>query len=279
MHKTALEIAARLFTVMVLLAAEAQSANIQVSGVQTYIGGTNSAVPNSGTADNYNPAYTFVGSTAVFDMKKNGVDFADLRVTYNGGASNKVMVNRTSNSQGLADTGTISILMDFASSTGYSGSFTFDWFAPNSFVGGSYLGGSLISDAILYTTFDIDYYQFVSTKTNQLQSYGLTANTILHTDLLETPSMIRFEDNNANSLVNEPTTAAQFLTQTGPASLQIDMGKQNAGGASLFMFEFRDPSQIVTTPFVPVTIPEPATAPLMALVALVGFWIRRRFMA
>jgi hypothetical protein len=27
------------------------------------------------------------------------------------------------------------------------------------------------------------------------------------------------------------------------------------------------------------TIPEPATAPLMALVALVGFWIRRRFMA
>ncbi|MEI7851142.1 MAG: PEP-CTERM sorting domain-containing protein [Kiritimatiellales bacterium] len=276
---TAPEIAAWLFAAIVLVASEAQSANIAVSSVQTYIGGTNSAVPNSGTTDNFNTNTTHVGSTAVFNMTKDGTDFADLRVTYNGGAGTKVMVNRTSNSQGLTDTGTISILMDFASSTGYSGSFTFDWFSPNSFVGGSHVGGSLISDAILYTTFDIDYYQFVSTKTNQLQSYGLTSNTVLHTDLLETPSMIRFEDNNANSLVNEPTTAAQFLTQIGPASLQIDMGKQNATGASLFMFEFRDPSQIVTTPFVPVSIPEPATASMMALVAAIGFLIRRRFMA
>lgn len=276
---TAPEIKAWLFAAMVLFVSEAQSANIQVSGVQTYIGGTYSAVPNSGVVSNYNPGATHVGSTAVFDMTKNGADFADLRVTYNGGASNKVMVNRTSNSQGLTDTGTISILMDYTVSgtNGYAGSFTFDWFTPGSFVGGSHVGGSLISDAVLYTTFDIDYFQFVSTKTNQLQSYGLTANTVLHTDLLETPSMIRFEDNNANSLVNEPTTAAQFLTRIGPASLQIDMGKQNAGGASLFMFEFRDPSQIVTTPFVPVSIPEPATASMMALVAAIGFLIRRRF--
>lgn len=264
---------------MVLFTSEAQSANIQVSSVQTHIGGTNSAVPLSGTPDNYNTNTTHIGSTAVFNMTKDGNDYADLRMTYNGGAGTKVMANRTSNSQGLTDTGTISILMDFASSTGYSGSFTFDWFAPNSFIGGTYIGGSLISDAILYTTFDIDYYQFVSTKTNQLQSYGLTANTVLHTDLLETPSMVRFEDNNANSTVNEPTTAAQFLTRIGPASLQIDMGKQNATGASLFMFEFRDPSQIVTTPFIPVSIPEPATGSLIALVAGIGFWIRRRFMA
>ena len=275
---TAPEIATWLFAAMVLFVSEAQSANIQVSGVQTYIGGTYSAVPNSGVVSNYNPGATHVGSTAVFDMTKNGADFADLRVTYNGGAGTSVMVNRTLNSQTLTDTGTISVLMDYALGTnGYAGSFTFDWFTPGSFVGGSYVGGSLISDAICYTTFDIDFYQVVAAPTNKLQYYGFTANTVLHADLLEKPSMVRFEDNGANSTVNEPTTAAQFLTRTGPASLQIDMGKQTSGGASLFMFEFRDPSTIVTTPFVPVTIPEPTSLLLATSVLALGFWIRRRF--
>lgn len=269
-----------LFAAMVLFASKAQSANIQVSSVQTYIGGTNSAVPASGSANNYNTNTTHDGSTAVFNMTKDGTDFADLRVTYNGGAGTSVMVNRTSDSQTLTDTGTISILMNYTGTGNgsYGGSFTFDWFAPNSFVGGSYVDGSLLSDAILYTTFDIDYSQFVATKTNQLQYYAFNTNTSLHADTLETPSMIRFEDNNANSTYSEPKTAAQFLTQTGPASHQIDMGKQIAGGASLFMFEFRDPSAVLQgTGFTPspVAIPEPTTGSLLALAIAIGFLIRR----
>ena len=283
MKKTSLKITAGLVAALGLFATEAWSAtNIQVSGVQSYIGGTNSAVPNSGSPNNYNLATTHVGSTAVFDMTKNGADYADLRVTYNGGAGTsniKLMVNRTSDSQGLTDNGTISVLMDYTGTGNgsYVGSFTFDWFAPNSFAGGSYVGGSLISDAICYTTFDIDYYQVVAAPTNKLQYYGFTSNTVLHADLLEKPSMVRFEDSGANSIVNEPTTAAQFLTRTGPASLQMDMGKQTSGGASLFMFEFRDPSTIVTTPFVPVTIPEPTSLLMATSVLALGFWIRRRF--
>jgi hypothetical protein len=168
MKNLSVKIATLLFVAVWLVASESQAANIQVSSVQTYIGGTNAAVPNSGTLDNYNTNNTHVGSTAVFNMTKDGADYADLRVTYNGGAGTKVMVNRTSNSQTLTDTGTISILMDYTGTGNgsYGGSFSFDWFAPNSFVGGAYVGGSLLSDAILYTTFDVDFYQFVATKTN-----------------------------------------------------------------------------------------------------------------
>ena len=44
-------------------------------------------------------------------------DFADLRVTYtadNGGIGSNIMIARTSDSQGLTDNGTISILIDIA---------------------------------------------------------------------------------------------------------------------------------------------------------------------
>lgn len=251
-----------------LLASNLMAANIEVFNVQKYIGGTNSAVPGSGTADNYNTNTTFNGSYAVFDMQKNGSDFADLRITYNGGATNQVMVNRTSNSQGLTDAGTISILMKTTASGGYNASFTFEWFAPGSFVNGTFQGGSLISDAILYTTFDIDFNQLVGVKTNQLQSYGLTANTVLHPDFSETSGFIRFEDSGANSTVTNATTAAQFLTRTGSASHDLIMGKQIENGSSLFMFEFRDPSTILGDDFVTTVIPEPAA---MGLITIGGF--------
>ena len=279
MHKTTRPFTLLLAT-MALTASQAWAAAIQVSGVQKYIGGPYTAVPNSGVSSNYAAGGATGGSFAVFDVQKDGRDFADLRVTYNGGAGTNIMVARTSNSQGLTDNGTITILMDYATNSGYKGSFQFDWFTPGSFTGGIQYGSSLISDAILYTTFDIDYYQFVATKTNQLQYYAFNTNTLLHADVTEAPGFIRFEDNNANSLFSEPRTAAQFLTKSGTASHQIDMGKQTTGGASLFMFEFRDPSLVLRdTGFnpVPVAIPEPTTASFVVLFAGIGFLIRRRF--
>jgi hypothetical protein len=265
-----------------LTVAPAQAANIEVSGVQKYVGGANTAVPAGGTSDNFTNTTT-VGNYAVFDMKKNGVDFADLRVTYqssSGNVGSSVMIAQTTNSQGLVDNGTISILLNVTSGTGGGASFTFDWFAPGSFANGIQLGSSLISDAILYTTFDIDFYQFVATPTNQLQYYALNNNnTLLKADLTETPGQIRFEDNNANSSYSDPRTAAQFLTLIGPASHQIDMGKQIAAGNALFMFEFRDPSIVLGETFTPnvTNIPEPATASMIGLVGILGFLIRRHF--
>lgn len=263
-----------------LLAGHGHAANIEVFDVQTHIGGAISDVPGSGVAGNYDPDNTFSGiSYAVFDMRKGTNDFADLRVTYNGGAGTSVMVNRTSNSQTLTDAGTISILMEQTTGGAYAGSFTFDWFAPDSFVGGVYLGsGKLISDSILYTTFDIDYEQMVGVKTGQLQSYGLTSTTVLTADLGQDPGYVVFKDNKANSVFNDPTTAAQFLTQSGSASHDLFMGKQKDKGASLFMFEFRDPSAIITDHFVPVVIPEPSSIALASLIAASVVFIRRLMM-
>jgi hypothetical protein len=278
MRKTVQKSAIQLLTTMALASSDVWAAAIQVSGVQTYIGGTNTSVPGSGTANNFKAGVTN-GSFAVFDMQKDGQNFANLRVTYNGGAgSDKILVARTSDSQGLTDTGTITILLDHTTA-GYTGAFKFDWFTPGSFVNGSYIGGSLISDAILYTTFDIDYYQFVGAKTNQLQSYAFNTNTLLRADLMESPGFIRAEDSNAMSTVTEPKTAVQFLTRSGPASHDMIMGKQSAGGAALFMFEFRDPSQVLGNTFtpVPVSIPEPTSMLLACSVLAIGFWIRRRF--
>lgn len=272
------KIASLLLATIILTTSESNASAIQVSGVQTYIGGTNTSVPGSGSANNFKVGVTN-GSFAVFDMQKDGHDFADLRVTYNGGAgSDKILVARTSDSQGLTDAGTITILLDHTTA-GYIGAFKFDWFTPGSFVNGVKTSGSLISDAILYTTFDIDYFQFVGAKTNQLQSYAFNTNTLLRADLMESPGFIRAEDSNAMSTVTEPKTAVQFLTRSGSASHDIIMGKQSSGGPSLFMFEFRDPSQILGNTFtpVPVNIPEPTSLLLASSVLAIGFWIRRRF--
>ena len=268
--------------VLSLAAGELSAAAIQVSGVQKYVGGITDVITSGGPSNFTNT--TTVGSYAVFDMQKDGLDYADLRVTYeadNFGIGSNVLIARTSNSQGLTDAGTVTILIGGSNTNGLGGSFRFDWFAPGSFVGGSLQGGSsLLSAPVLYTTFDIDFKQFVSAPTTQLQYYALNTNTVLHTDTTQTPSLIRFEDSGANSLFDNPTTALQFLTVAGPASHRIDMGKQDASGNALFMFEFRDPSQVLGTSFtpVPVAVPEPASMMMIGLVMAGGFWIRRRFM-
>ncbi|MBM4152275.1 MAG: PEP-CTERM sorting domain-containing protein [Kiritimatiellaceae bacterium] len=263
-----------LMTALMGLASSAWTANIEVFGVQRYLGGLYSDVPGSGGSSNFSTTANATGDFAVFDMRKDGVDFADLRVTFTEGSTTNVMLNRTSNSQGLTDTATISFLLT-NTNAGYTASFRFDWFAPGSFSNGVYQSGSLISDPILYTTFDIDFNQLVGVQTNQLQYYALATNTLLRTNTTRVASYISFEDSGANSTYTEPRTASQFLTRAGTASHDIIMGKQSSGGNSLFMFEFRDPSQIIPDQFPPVSIPEPTAVGLIALGGIFTLTITR----
>lgn len=255
--------------------------DIRVSEVQLQIYGTTTDVTGSGGSANWD-ANTAVDDYAIFDMTKDGLDYADLKITYaadNGSVGANMMIARTSNSQGLEDTGTVSILLENGLSARGGTQLRFDWYVPGSFVGGEEQSGSaLLTDPILYTTFDIDYQQFVETEVAKLQSYALDQNTVLTP--VDRGSTISFEDSGAESTFDEPTTAAQFLTRSGiPSTLAIDMGKQGASGNALFMFEFRDPSAVLEgTGFTPVEvpIPEPTTVGLIAGLLGASVGVRRR---
>ena len=257
--------------------------NFEVSGVQTQIFDTSTDVPTSGSSANYD-SNTAVDDFAVFDMVAvddgdgSTTDFADLRVTYsadNGGIGSDIMIAQTSNSQGLTDTGTISVLVDLNSAG--TASLTFDWFEPGSFVGGvEQSGSSMLTTKVNYTTFDIDFSQLVRVQTSDLSSYTIDNPTSL--TAVDNGTTISFEDDGADSTFDDPTTAAQFLTRDAIASHAVDVGKQSSSGPALFMFEFRDPSDVVifndpqTTP-----VPEPsAYAIILSGFALVFTVCRRR---
>lgn len=89
---------------------------------------------------------------------------------------------------------------------------------------------------------------------------------------------VSFEDNGADSDFDNPDTAAQFLTRNMVASHSVTVGKQSASGPALFMFEFRDPSDIVTFDNPDTTpVPEPsAYALILSSFALMLAVCRRR---
>ena len=154
---------------------------------------------------------------------------------------------------------------------------TFDWFTPDSFIGGvEQSDSSLLSTRINYTTFDIDFKQLVSVESSAIASYTLDGSTKL--TATNDGSTISFEDSGASSEADDPTTAAQFLTRDGKASHIVDVGKQDANGPALFMFEFRDPSDIVIFKDPVVTpVPEPSAVALILGLVGVGFvGFRRR---
>lgn len=127
---------------------------------------------------------------------------------------------------------------------------------PDSFVGGEeQLNASFLTSPINYTTFDIDFKQVVEIQASDMRQYTLDGSTVLNA---AGSTAVRFEDSGANSTFNDPTTAASFLSRPGQQSHLISAGKQDEDGNALFMFEFRDPSQVVTftNPQTTIAIPE-----------------------
>ncbi|MEM8549581.1 MAG: PEP-CTERM sorting domain-containing protein [Verrucomicrobiota bacterium] len=277
-----------LCTVLALLCASQADALVSysVSNVQTQIVGPGgSAVPGSGSSGNYD-SNTVVGDFAVFDIfgaNTEGPDFnAQLRVTYaqdNGGIGSNIMIAQTTNSQGLTDTGTFSVLMTIGTQGG-GARLDFDWFLP-----GTYTGSTAnfdpetqrINPAVNFTTFDIDFEQFVSVERAAITEYTLNDPTQL--TATDNGSTITFSDSGSNSTVTDPTSAAEYLTRP-TSSYYVDMGKQVDDGPALFMFEMRDPSDNVTINGPPVNVPEPGSyAALFGLATLALLGYRRRCVA
>ena len=267
--------------VCLALSLPVQAANLEISGVQTQIAGTSTDVTGSGGSANF-ASGTVVGDFAVFDISSvddstgQTTSFGHLRVTYsadNGGVGSDIMIARTTDSQDLTDSGTLSVLMNIGGDN-RTADLTFDWFTVGSFSGGvEQTGSSLINTPINYTSFDIDFQQLNAFERDDVAQYTLDGNTQL--TATDDGTDIFFEDSGADSSFGDPTTAYQVLTRDQAASHRITMGKQSSNGNALFMFEFRDPSDVTTFTDPDTTVvPEP-TSSLLFLSALTGFLLRR----
>ncbi len=258
--------------------------NLQLQGVQTQIAGTTTDIPEGGTQSNFGVGVQ-VGNFAVFDIfavddSNNATDFADLRVTYaadNGGVGSNIMIAQTTNSQGLTDSGTLSVLIGLSSTTGGTVTLNFDWFMPGSFDGGVEQPGAAVISPTKFriTTFDIDFQQLVAVNRPVVENYLLNGVTLL--TATDANNLITFTDDGADSFFNDPETAAQFLTVPSTSQTLV-MGKQFEGGNALFMFEFRDPSDVTVFTDPTITpVPEPSASGILTLLAgLAGFTVARR---
>ncbi|MGJ8641601.1 MAG: PEP-CTERM sorting domain-containing protein [Opitutaceae bacterium] len=257
--------------------------SLEVSDVQTQIFGSTTDIPvgSSGSAANYDPT-PVVGEFAVFDIEAVGEggssDYADLKVTYfsnDAGAGTQLMIAQTTNSQGLEDSSTVSILVDLNQSAG-SITLQFDWYTPGSFINGAeQVGSSLLTGQINYTTFDIDYNQRVDVQEADLASYTFNGATDLSAVTVD--DTISFRDGGGDASFGDPEAAVGFLTRNTIASHQITVGKQSGNGPALFMFEFRNPSEVVTFDNPDTTpVPEPTTYSLIAGVLVLCCAVSRR---
>jgi hypothetical protein len=236
---------------------------------KTEIVGSTSAVPGGGSAANFSTAAIVVGTTfANFRMvlaDGSNTRFADLRITpvaikgaldTAGGTQSGLMVAQTSNSQGLNDSGTFSILTDFASADGTgisSMTFRLDWFAPDT--------QTPLPVSAEITSFDYDFNQFLRVGEADFTSarYGSALT------LTSTGGSSTWQAGNSDSTFSNPAHAV-ILNTTSDSSMLIEVGKIGSGN-SLFMFEFRDPSLNL--------VPEPSTA-LLSFAGLAGWALRRR---
>ncbi|RYD22362.1 MAG: hypothetical protein EOP88_08315 [Verrucomicrobiaceae bacterium] len=255
-----------------------------ISTGKTEVVGSSSAVPGGGSSSNFSSGTVTLGTTAAsFRLVLSGTStrFADMRITVVGisgtldttGSASGMMIAQTSNSQGLTDTGTISVLTGFSSTgTGGTSSTTlrFTFFEPDSLIPKSV--------ALELTSFDFDYNQFIQVNnsdfTHEAHGSRLTKTTN------STAGTTTWADTKNSDSTFTDSRNAVVLNNVADSSFDLTVGKQGTGN-SLFMFEFRDPSQILDTPLTPTTlgpapIPEPTAAVLGGFATLVLLMRRRK---
>lgn len=206
---------------------------------------------------------------------------ATLRVTLTAisGSGTELMIARTSDSQGLTDIGTMTILLTGALgansiSQTNSGTFRFDWRnAANT----AALTGS---DQMVFTSYDLDFTQRnrISTSDYSVISTSTTPATVLTNTTSLGETAVFDGAPGTSSTVSNPANAYAFQTVAGDYSQSISVDKIGGGvvasgfgttGNQLYMFSFRSPSPLIPS------IPEPSSAVLVGLGALAMFRRRR----
>jgi hypothetical protein len=286
--------------------AHAQLVSLAVNSVYKEVRNTSGSgttnVPGSGTADNfvtYNPAQR-TDYFAVFNMTQtlSGVGFTsvDMRVSVNALTANvsHLMIARTTDSQGMTDAGTISILYTGAPDA-VVGDFKYNLsldFEFGSWNNTTQTWTSLnLTNTITATTFDIDFNQYVRVNASDFDRYTLNGITNLAATVPVTttngsavpPGTYQIADpvipgspGLTNSVFSEPKNAVTFRS-IGSSDFNMTFGKVKGSGNSLHMVELRTPAQNVTyiDPIL-VPVPEPSTYGLLGAAMLSAAVLCRR---
>jgi hypothetical protein len=254
--------------------------SLSITGVISQTVGTTAEVPGSGSTDN-TVAY-FNGTAGVFEIN-NGAYYMRVSTSNNGGTlgvgEDSLMVARTVNSQGLTDTGTLSIFIlpspntaaneTQANLTAWNVDVNFSFFSDSSL-----LTPAAISNFML-TSLDVDFGQRYYTQNADFISNN-TYNSGGPTNLTAASAITGYTGFtttvNNSSTFSEPRNAVSSVGNGSSFDIRLAHRANNSGlgyynsANALYMFEFRNPSNIV---------PEPSSA-LLVMGGMTAFGVIRR---
>jgi len=273
-------IAKRLVAPLALLlpcsSALAAYANLEITLVEQEILGTTAVITGSGSKDNtaswdFNDSARFIltgdDGTAAMDLVTYGLDVRPISTT--GGFqpdTDSLMIARTVNSQGLTDTGSLSLYISPDGAGIWTGEFRFSLYQGS---GGSSDFSTPASPNIQVTSLDLDFDQRMELRRNELSAYGLNDPTdIVVTDAAG--GLIDFQGD-GNATFSDPE-AAVIGRYDGRSDFNVAFSHDDV---ALFMFEFRNPPSDIddeTIVFFNVPVPPPFA---LLLPALGGFLLLR----
>jgi len=230
--------------------------------------GTTTNITSSGNKENTTTFPTISGTSAVVGrfLVSDGTNTYGLEVSVSNPTGSlqqgqdSLMVARTTNSQGLTDTGTLSIYVSPGDASVASGEWSLDVrFSFFNVEGTTFT--TAFSPTLLLTSLDIDANQRYYTDNADFSANNLYAGSTLSSASAITGYTGFTAGGSAN--FNDPASAVSSLGAAGVSEFDVRLQHNNV---ALFMFEFRDPSQIV---------PEPSAAVLLGAFATIGL-LRRR---
>ncbi len=236
------------------------SQSLSINGVISQTVGTTASIPGNTSGTSANTTTFATGTAGVFSMT-NGVTTSYMRVSTSNPTGSLVvgrdalMVARTVNSQGLLDTGTLSIYVRPATAGNANIMATGRWTLDTRFEFFSDIGlTTRATTNLLLTSLDIDFNQRYYTDNTDFSSnvrYGTPGNPTQVTTLTSPNTISGFSGftSSGNGAFNDQRFAVG--SAGNQHTFDIKLGHDNL---ALFMFEFRNPSQV---------IPEPSSAILM----------------